>query len=92
MGNARSSAPGGFGTWPSEVVGSTWPHTNDTTGHELLNLASDVCVLHVVVEGGWVGLGLVEDGLHHRVCQRSGSQYTRTRDSTTNETDLAKCS
>lgn len=42
---------------------------DDTSGDELLNLAPDVCVLHVLLKGSRVAPGLLEDTLHDRILE-----------------------
>lgn len=49
------------------MCGCSATHADDARGHEFLHLGPDVCVLEMLLQGGGVVLGLLEDALHDGV-------------------------
>jgi hypothetical protein len=55
---------------PDAGLGATLsPHADDAGVHQLLDLGADARVAQVLLQGGWVVLGLLEDALHDGVLQ-----------------------
>lgn len=45
------------------------PHADDTSSHQLLDLHPHLRVLHVLLQGGGIALGLLENALHNGVLE-----------------------